>query len=299
MFEELILNPYVKTALEQYISRDHKKAQHLILSGPQGTGKRSCADILAHYLLDINIGKKLQTCPDFFCLDCDQANIKLTDMADLREFISYSSHTRRVVLIDNANQMTANVANSLLKELEEGPCVFLFVAHKPLLQTICSRCFEITFLPVNEDAIAQFFMEKGEFVSMELITATAGCPGLFKQLNANDSFVSVIAGMIRALNQQNHADLLSVFGLLKEKDDYVLESFLPIERQALMRLIEAVYANQYLHITLGAELLPYMEQLPVSGEQAYQISRSAANILSRKQIYTKHDFMELLFQIMK
>ena len=44
MFEKLILNPYVKNALKQYMDKGQKNAQHLILSGPQGTGKRTCAD---------------------------------------------------------------------------------------------------------------------------------------------------------------------------------------------------------------------------------------------------------------
>lgn len=35
MFEKLILNPYVKNALKQYMDKGQKNAQHLILSGPQ------------------------------------------------------------------------------------------------------------------------------------------------------------------------------------------------------------------------------------------------------------------------
>lgn len=90
MFEKLSLNPYVKNALKQYMDKGQKNAQHLILSGPQGTGKRTCADILVHFLLDIRLDKPLHSCTDFFCLDCDQASIKLSDTEDLREFISYS-----------------------------------------------------------------------------------------------------------------------------------------------------------------------------------------------------------------
>ena len=281
MFEKLILNPYVKNALKQYMDKGQKNAQHLILSGPQGTGKRTCADILAHFLLDIRLDKPLHSCADFFCLDCDQASIKLSDTEDLREFISYSSTVRRVVLIDNANQMTPNVANSLLKELEDGQCVFIFIAHKPLIRTVCSRCFEIRFLPVNEDDMAQFFMEQGDLVSLEVVTASNGCPGLFRQLNADDAFISMTARMIKALNQQNHADLLSTFGLLKEKDEF------------------AFYADQYLHKLVGSKLFPYMTELPISAKQAYQISEQAHNIRGKKLLYTKHDFLELLFQMMK
>ena len=94
MFEKLILNPYVKNALKQYMDKGQKNAQHLILSGPQGTGKRTCADILAHFLLDIRLDKPLHSCADFFCLDCDQASIKLSDTEDLREFISYIHATK-------------------------------------------------------------------------------------------------------------------------------------------------------------------------------------------------------------
>ena len=99
MFEKLILNPYVKNALKQYMDKGQKNAQHLILSGPQGTGKRTCADILAHFLLDIRLDKPLHSCADFFCLDCDQASIKLSDTEDLREFISYSSTVLLFLLI--------------------------------------------------------------------------------------------------------------------------------------------------------------------------------------------------------
>ena len=147
--------------------------------------------------------------------------------------------------------------------------------------------------------MAQFFMEQGDFVSLEMVTASNGCPGLFRQLNADGAFISMTARMIKALNQQNYADLLSTFGLLKEKDEYALEAFSPAARLAILRLLEAIYADQYLHKLVGNVLLPYMTELPVSATQAYQISKQARNILAKKLLYTKHDFLELLFQMMK
>ena len=147
--------------------------------------------------------------------------------------------------------------------------------------------------------MAQFFMEQGDFVSLEMVTASNGCPGLFRQLNADGAFISMTARMIKALNQQNHADLLSTFGLLKEKDEFALEAFSPAARLAIVRLLEAIYADQYLHKLVGSKLFPYMTELPISAKQAYQISEQAHNIRGKKLLYTKHDFLELLFQMMK
>ena len=42
-----------------------------------------------------------------------------------------------------------------------------------------------------------------------------------------------------------------------------------------------------------------MTELPISAKQAYQISEQAHNIRGKKLLYTKHDFLELLFQMMK
>ena len=70
MFEKLSLNPYVKNALKQYMDKGQKNAQHLILSGPQGTGKRTCADILVHFLLDIRLDKPLNSCTDLRASNC-------------------------------------------------------------------------------------------------------------------------------------------------------------------------------------------------------------------------------------
>ena len=59
------------------------------------------------------------------------------------------------------------------------------------------------------------------------------------------------------------------------------------------------YADQYLHKLVGSKLFPYMTELPISAKQAYQISEQAHNIRGKKLLYTKHDFLELLFQMMK
>src|SRR5690606_18711357 len=64
-----------------------------------------------------------------------------------------SMGTRRIVLIDSADDLETGAANALLKNLEEPPegAVFLLVAHRPgrLLPTIRSRCRVLRFSALN------------------------------------------------------------------------------------------------------------------------------------------------------
>ncbi len=72
--------------------------------------------------------------------------IRVDDVRRLTAFLGQRANlpTRRVVLIDAADDMNRNAANALLKPLEEPPAntVFILVCHSPgsLLPTIRSRC---------------------------------------------------------------------------------------------------------------------------------------------------------------
>ncbi|HQV02715.1 MULTISPECIES: AAA family ATPase [unclassified Novosphingobium] len=65
--------------------------------------------------------------------------------------------SRRVVIIDPADDLERNAANALLKALEEPPVgtFFLLVTHRPgrLLPTIRSRCRVLRFAPLENAAI--------------------------------------------------------------------------------------------------------------------------------------------------
>ncbi len=65
--------------------------------------------------------------------------------------------SRRVVIIDPADDLEKNAANALLKSLEEPPIgtYFLLVTHRPgrLLPTIRSRCRMLRFDPLDHAAI--------------------------------------------------------------------------------------------------------------------------------------------------
>lgn len=85
---------------------------------------------------------------------------------------------KRVFIIDNADKMNTESANSLLKTLEEPArnSVIILVSSRPnfLLPTILSRCQQIRFTTAPIETVKSLLMEKGLNSSdADLISASA------------------------------------------------------------------------------------------------------------------------------
>lgn len=142
--------------------QDNRLPHACLLHAAAGFGLQDFAELLAHNCLCQSRTKEVMPCgrcaacklvrggnhPDLVMVTGSGAknNIKIEHIRQLHEFIYNSSHlgSYRVVLIKEADNMTMQAANSLLKSLEEPPpnCVFLLTTHWPsrLLPTIRSRC---------------------------------------------------------------------------------------------------------------------------------------------------------------
>jgi len=101
--------------------------------------------------------------------------IRAEDVRRLHNFLSLSSTDggRRAVLIDSADEMNVQAANSLLKMLEEPPArtTFFLISHQPssLLPTIRSRCRDLRLPPLSaadmSEALALAGIEQGSDVN--------------------------------------------------------------------------------------------------------------------------------------
>jgi DNA polymerase-3 subunit delta' len=91
-----------------------------------------------------------------------------------------SSGGVRVFLVSNADRMTTEAANSLLKLLEEPPegTVLFLTTHRPgfLLKTILSRCQNVRFDPLTEEEI-QSALEKRLEIPLERATLISRMAG--------------------------------------------------------------------------------------------------------------------------
>lgn len=164
----------LKTLIEQ------GRMPHAVLFiGPEGIGKQLVAKIMAASLFcESKNGIPCGECfscrqffsnqhPDFFSLSPDGNSIKIEQIRQLQSEISLSPYLadKRIVIIDKAELMTVQSANSLLKTLEEpqGNVVFILLAHnrQSLLDTILSRCQVFTFRPLKVSALAQALLSQG------------------------------------------------------------------------------------------------------------------------------------------
>lgn len=178
----------------------------IIYLGAKGSGMMDLARETAKVFL---CRKDLDT-PDYEELSVEE-NIKkeMVDELISSAMLKPSFAERRVFVIYNAETMTPSAQNALLKTLEDGADdnVFLFVAHRKLLDTIHSRSetVEVTKPPIEELS----------GVDEELYEAVSSV-GQYQRLIEDTELCSFAKGIPNAMSDRKA--LFSYFGMLKEKD---------------------------------------------------------------------------------
>lgn len=157
----------------------NRLAHSFILLGAEGIGKKLLAEEFSKFLLCDNPGKdgacgKCQSCikcasnthPDLhkFCQK-EFDWIKIEDMRKLQLDMSLSAYSGKwkIAIIDNAQMLTPEAANCLLKTMEEPPkeSLIFLIANRidSIPETIISRCQRLYFSPLPslciEEAIAK------------------------------------------------------------------------------------------------------------------------------------------------
>ena len=160
-----------------------------LFSGPGGSARRRAADAFARALLcerGPELGDACGEClscrkvehgnhPDLQAIGPDGASIKIEQIRELQKMFSYrsGSNGRKVYIIDEADKMTVQASNSLLKFLEEppAPAVAILLAEnaQTLLPTIRSRVQLVPFTAMG----AEFIL--GELAAEGLATPAARC----------------------------------------------------------------------------------------------------------------------------
>ena len=150
--------------------------------GPPSTGKRTTAFEAAKFILCEESGEAKCVCrsckrsefdhPDFLCVGRKE-KIKVADVEKILEFSETTPFLskNKVIVLDNAHDITWEAANRLLKLLEEPPPHFAFflVSDNPqkMIPTILSRCIKFEFNSLQKDDLIEIFSIKMGFKKSE------------------------------------------------------------------------------------------------------------------------------------
>lgn len=183
----------------------HNRITHAYcFAGPKGVGKEQTAFTLAQALnCEDDDEKPCGTCrfcrqiqhgnhPDVCRLEPEGASLKIDQMRRLQQQFSFrpAANVTRVVIIRQAEKMTLEAANSLLKFLEEPTArmVAILLTEQPhaILPTILSRCQLLRFAPLLPDAInGQLIAEGAEprlaMVASHLVSSVQDARELLQQ----------------------------------------------------------------------------------------------------------------------
>jgi len=156
-FATVLGHQRIKTLLQDALQRSRLPGA-LLLSGPEGVGKKTVALAAARALLcNTRSGEACDACPpchrsgkalhpDLFLLEPEGTSIKIERVRDLVREIGALPFEgpARAFIVDDAHLLTEQAQNALLKSLEEPPAtshvMLVTSAPQALLTTIRSRC---------------------------------------------------------------------------------------------------------------------------------------------------------------
>ena len=241
-------------------------AHATLLSGESGTGKRTLAHLLAQGLLCAGDGPK----PCGSCRECRRyaarthpdalfpapaPREKTIKVDALREMIdALSRHSleggTRVIVIENAERMTPQAQNCLLKTLEEaeaGTYFFLTAdAETAILPTIRSRCRCVRMQPWPEKRIEQALIKRG-IPSDRARTLARYCEGSLGRAIAmhEDESYWQARDLVRRtfLSVQKTSDIAAAAVLLKDQKDNG-DRLLDILEQEIRALMHSKMTNE-------------------------------------------------------
>ena len=133
MFEKIIGNDKIKKEIEKSV-KETKTSHSYLFIGTEGIGKKLIAKEFAKMLLCLNENKYCNNCksciefnsnnnPDFLYIEPKENSLKIEQIRELQKKIQEKPiiSTNKVYIINDADKMTQEAQNCLLKTLEEPP----------------------------------------------------------------------------------------------------------------------------------------------------------------------------------
>lgn len=258
-FEGLLGNERIKDNLRAGLRRNRMSHFYLI-SGPEGSGKRTLAKLLAAALMCTGEEKPCGGCegcrkvlgdvhPDFITVDDPEKKTVPVDLirqarADI--YVQPNEGQRKIYLFPRGQDMGIPGQNALLKILEEPPSygVFLLLTDNPerLLPTVRSRCTELALQSVPElilrRELQRRFPEAGPDTLSAAISRSGGYLGqAIKLLEGANELPQQTAGFAKAFAER---DTMGLIRVLVPMEKWKRDQLIPILQQWISILEESL-----------------------------------------------------------
>lgn len=244
-FQDIIGQEQIKEHMRNALATG-KVSHAYIINGEKSSGKEFIARVFAMALQCEKGGTEpCQEChscrqalsdnhPDIIRVVHEKPNTISVD--DIRRQVNsdvaikpYSS-PRKVYMINEAEKMTVQAQNALLKTLEEPPeytVILLLTANvNALLPTILSRCVVLNMKPVADELVKKFLMHQmkvPDYKAEVCVAFARGNIGKAKALASSEDFENVKGEALSLLKYIREMELSEMIAAIKTITEYKLE----------------------------------------------------------------------------
>ena len=240
MFENILGNDKIKELLEASI-KNNKASHSYLFVGMSGIGKKMIAKEFAKAILCLKENKYCNKCksciefdsnnnPDFFCLEPDGNSIKIDMIRELQKNIQEKPiiSSRKVYIINDADKMTKDAQNCLLKTLEEPPefasIILVGENENEFLATIKSRCMILHFNPIDDEQMKDYLIKNYNMqVSSNQLDLFQGSIGKAISLKDKEDTYLKIEELIENMENKNIIDIVKQAEILYKSKDEIYE----------------------------------------------------------------------------
>lgn len=232
MFEAIVGNKPIKEMLEKSIQNGTTSHSYLFV-GIQGIGKKMLATEFAENILATGQEKQLKSDnhPDFLCIEPDGNSIKIEQIRFLQKKIQEKPilSNQKVYIINDADTMTQEAQNCLLKTLEEPPefakLILIGSNENAFLPTIKSRCMILNFQPIEDEEIKKYMqsnygMNNITTSQLEMFQGSIGKAILVKE---KQSEYEKVENMIENLDKKDLLEILQLAESLYKTKEEIFE----------------------------------------------------------------------------
>ena len=253
-FDEVCGQDHI-TSILKYEVANSKFSHAYLFCGSRGTGKTSCAKILAKAVncLSPENGNPCGKCAACLSIDTGAAtdvlemdaasNNGVDNIRDIRDEVVYSPSNLkyRVYIIDEVDMLSQSAFNALLKTLEEPPEHVVFILattelHK-LPATIISRCQRFDFRRITTEILRNHLLDIAKAEKIEITESAATILAKHAQGGMRDaiSLLDLCAGSRRLIDDALVSETVGLGG--REK---LIDVVRAIAKKDYEKIFEAV-----------------------------------------------------------